>query len=371
MITIKNVKTLDGLTTDITLSSSKTHVIDAERKLTLFPGLIDPHVICGSPEQDNWRFTIESAVRGGITTLLDIPSHDFPSEKKKEMEQKKLLIKKRLADLKIPVRFFLYGKGNAKNVNEIGAEKSLIVGSLILLTPEDHLLDKRSWNRIFQLAAWEDFPVVINSRNENSIKDPRFLDAGETLLEKALYYTEKQNARLYVLNVSTQKEIDLIQEARRRSLLIYAETTPEHLFPKSGKDSYFLWEALNKGIIETIGSGYHAEAQSQERLIFDGKNFAFLNPNFLLPLLLTGYHQGKIGLENIVRSTRINLYDIFKIERKDEDAVLVDLEEEKVVQRVDKDQTSEMKIKGWPVYTIVKGEIFTIDKSGYHLSPVE
>lgn len=216
MITLKNVKTLDSQTTDIVLSSPNTHVLDCEKKLTLIPGLIDSHVCCGSPHQDNWRFILESAVKGGITTLVDIPSDDFPCEKKKDVEQKRESIDKHLGDLKIPVSCHFYGKGNAKNIDEIGLEKSLILGSIIIFTPDHHLLDKRNWNRIFQLAAWEDFPIVINSRNENSWKDPKFLAPGESLLEKALYYAEKQNTRLYVLNVSTQNEIDLIQETRRK-----------------------------------------------------------------------------------------------------------------------------------------------------------
>ncbi len=58
MITLKNVKTLDGQTTDIQHSSPKNHVIDGEKKLMLIPGLIDSHLSCGSPEQDNWRFVL-------------------------------------------------------------------------------------------------------------------------------------------------------------------------------------------------------------------------------------------------------------------------------------------------------------------------
>ncbi len=303
--------------------------------------------------------------------MVDIPSDDHPCEKKKNVEEKREFINKHLAELKIPVRYHLYGKGNTKNVDEIGLEKSLILGSIIIFTPEHHLLDKRNWNRIFQLAAWEDFPIVINSRNENSWKDSKFLPPGESLLEKALYYAEKQNTRLYVLNISTQNEIDLIQEARHRSLLIYTETTPEHLFPGNGKEPDFLWDALNKGVIETIGSGYRERGQPQDRLICGGNDFDFLNPNFLLPNLLTAYHRGKISLENIVRATRVNLYDIFKIDRKDQDCVLVDMEKEQTVQRIFKDQTIEMKIKGWPVYTLVKGEVFKMDETGCGFKRIE
>lgn len=370
MITIKDVKTLDGETATINLLSRKEHVLDANG-LLLIPGVIDPHISCGSPRHDNWLFTVESAVRGGVTTILDIPCQDFHCETKGDLELKMKLVEQRFAELGIPLRYLLYGKGNSERADEIGLEKSLIIGSIILLTPESSELDERTWNRIFQLAAWEDFPVVINSRNENAWRDERFKSPDDTLLGKALYYAEKQNTRLYVLNVSKQQEIDLIEDARRRSLLVYAETTPQHLFPRDDSNPDFLWEALNKGVIETIGSGYRSQAESDDRVRFQGAEFDFLNPRFLLPLLLTAHLEGKITMENIVRATRINLYDVFKIERKDQDVVLVDMEKEKTVQRMDKGKFSERILKGWPVYTIIKGEIFSCEDGQPHLVQVE
>lgn len=364
MITIKNVKTVDGQTTTLKISSHKDQVLEADG-LLLLPGLIDTHISCGSPKQGNWLFAIESAVRGGVTTIVDIPSQDLACETKKELELKKELVEKRLLDLRIPLRYAMYGKGNSKHLDDIGLEKKLILGSILLLTPEDAALEDRVWERIFQLAAWEDFPIVINSRNENAWGELALKPAKDTVLGKALRFAEKQNTRLYVLNVATQQEIDLIGDARRRSLLVYAETTLQHLFPRDGTKVKFLWDALNQGIIETIGSGYRADVMNNDRMSIQGVEFDFSNPQFLLPMLLTAHLEGKITLENIVRSTRINVYDVIKIERKDQDVVLVDLEKEQVLQRHFDGSVREKRLKGWPVYTIIKGEIFscTGDKS--------
>ena len=127
----------------------------------------------------------------------------------------------------------MYGKGNSKHLDGIGLEKKLILGSILLLTPEDAALEDKVWERIFQLAAWEDFPIVINSKNENTWGEWALKPAKENVLGKALHFAEKQNTRLYVLNVATQQEIDLIGDARRRSLLVYAETTPSIYFPRT------------------------------------------------------------------------------------------------------------------------------------------
>ena len=267
-----------------------------------------------------------------MTTLIDIPSGERPSATKNELEIKKEQVEKRLLELGIPLRFFFYGKGNSNHVEEMGLEKQLILGSLIILSREHVELDDETWNRIFQLAAWEDFPVIINSRNENSWS-VHLHQSNETLLDKAIHYAEKQNTRLYVLNVSTQQELDLIEDARRKSLLVYAETTAQHLLPHSGSDVDFLWEAVNRGVVEILGSGYIADQKNEESIRFQGQEYDFLNPIFFLPLFLTEYLKGKISLEAIIRATRINLYDILKIERKDQDIVLVDLEREESVER--------------------------------------
>ena len=355
MIIIKNIKSLDGDIIDLSIPSLSDQMIEGRGQLWLLPGVIDSHISLGSPQKKSWKFAVESAMRGGITALLDIPSIDAPSASRQELEDKKRCVDKQLADFKMPFYYSPYVKGNSEYIEELGTLKNRTLGSLILFQHEDNVLEDRIWDRIFQIAAWEDLPVIINSNYENSWPQAKFKEIDENLLEKAIYYAERQNARLYVLNVANQHELRLIQEARKRSLLIYAETTPAHLFSSQAD---FLWEALNNGMIEAIGSGYHVAEQSEEKFIWRGANFDALNPIFLLPLLLTAYHEKKIALENIIRLTRINLYDIFKLERENKDVVLVDLEKEELVQKIGKSHSQEMILKGWPEYTILDGNVF-------------
>jgi len=366
MITIKNVKTLDGQRTNIHFPSEKEHLLNGETFL-LMPGLIDSHICCGPPSHDHWEFVIRSLLRGGVTGMIDIPSANSFHEGKADLEQRQARVREKLQGLRFPLNYFFYGRGNIDQVDEIGLEKGLILGSILLFEPGNSLLDDREWERIFQLAAWEDFPVVINSRNENSSKDPKVHSSKPTILEKAIFYAEKQNTRLYVLNVSSQEEIELIEAARRRSLLIYTETTPQHLFPWDGSSPDLLWEALNKGIIETIGSGFNHESPVDQHILFQGTRFDALNPAFLLPRLLTAHHEGKISLENIVRATRVNLFDILKIHRKDQDQVLVDLQEQKLIKWVHHEQETELTWKGWPVCTIINGELFNFEGQEHFL----
>ncbi len=88
-------------------------------------------------------------------------------------------------------------------------------------------------------------------------------------------------------------------------------------------------------------------------------------------MLLTAYHHKKISLENIVRLTRVNLYDIFKLSRKDENFVLVDLTKEQKVQRVNQTRTDDIVLKGWPEYILLKGNLFRSPEGGHHLIRVD
>ncbi|MFI5344583.1 MAG: hypothetical protein ACHQUC_10220 [Chlamydiales bacterium] len=246
--------------------------------------------------------------------------------------------------------------------------KKLSMGIVLQIDPKQPMasFDGRLWDRVFQLAAWEDMPIVVNGNNENTSEAYKQVLHDETILERAIFYTEKHSARLYVLNVSTQHEMNLINEARERTLLVYAETTPQHLFQEDAIQADLLWQAVKQKKIETIGSGYNADDQGKQRILFQGGNFSLSDPGFLLPQLLNAHHEGKISLERLVETTRFNINELFRIERN-ADLVLVDMEKEQTIQVTDGKTPKERKLKGWPVYTILKGEVFTHPKTGYNL----
>lgn len=368
MIIIKNVKTLDNQITDYTIPSSSEDVIEADGKLLLLPGVVDPHICFGSmKETRNWDSAISSAVRGGLTAVIETSPQDMPCNNKENLEMKYKIVDKKLADLQIPLSYHLNANADLNQVEGLGFAKELIKGVVIQLDPnKKEMLDDR-WDRFFQMAAWEDIPIIINSQNENTKEEYKIADRYASLLEKAIYYVEKQNARLYVLNVANQQEIDLIQAAKKRAVLVYSETTPQHLFQEDSTKADCLWKALNDGAIETLGSGYDVDHQGKERVLFRGGNFSFQDPIFLLPLLLTACQQGKISMEQIVSLVSLNIHDIFNIERN-QDVVLIDLEKEETIQKLSEKKPLSMTLKGWPAYTIIQGHIFSSPQSGYHLN---
>lgn len=368
MITIKNIRTLSGEVTDYEIPSSKDCKIDGQEKLFLFPGVIDPHICFGSVDSQNWNLAIQSAVRGGITTVIEIPSEVASYNTKKDLEQKNRRVTDGLLNLEIPLNYFSYllcSEANTEETDQLGMEKHMIKGIVIHLDYEKReVLDYR-WDNLFRLAAQEDIPIVINSCDENSEQWPK-AGEGETLLEKAIYYVEKWGNRLYVLNVATQREINLIQEARKRSLLVYAETTPKHLFPEDLSKADYLWEALNNNVIETVGSGYNVNQQGSDRVLYNGGNFSLLDPIFFLPFFLSAVNEKKISLDKLVHLTSLNIQNIFELHTT-RDFVLLDLEKEQTIQKIHSGYSVNMKLKGWPIYTIIQDHTFSSPKAGYQV----
>lgn len=365
MITIKNVRTLGGEVVNHEILSPKDYEIDAQEKLLLFPGMIDPHLCFGSIGSPQWNLTVESAIKGGITTVIEIPSEILPHHTKIDLEQRNKRIAKGLLDLEIPLNNFnylLFSRSNLGEIDQLGKVKQMIKGIVIHLDDEKGELLDDSWEELFRLAGQEDIPIVINSRNENS-EQRLMTKEGGSLLEKAIDYIEKWSNRLYVLNVATKQEIDLIQEARKRSLLVYAETTLQHLFPEDRSKANHLWEALNNHVIETIGSGYHVNRQGQNRVFFNGKNFSLIDPFFFLPFLLNAVDEKKISLDKLAHLTSHNIQDILEINRG-QDFVLLDLEKEQTIEKISPGYSTHIKLKGWPIYTIIQGHVFSSSSGG-------
>lgn len=358
-----------GEVVDYHIPSLEDREIDGQGDLLLFPGITDPHICFGAVGSENWNLAVQSAVRGGITTAIEVPNASLPHSTKEELQQKDREIVKSLSHLQIPFRYtqyLFYSEANVEKVDQLGLEKSLVKGLVIHVAPnKKNDLDPK-WERLFRAAAQQDIPLVFNAFHENRPQPGTEDKQHPSLLEKVIDGVEKCGNRLYVLNVAMQDEIQLIQSARKKELLVYAETTPQHLFSDDAAQTDYLWDALNRDLIETIGSGYDANQPSRTRAVYHGANFGFLDPVFLLPLLLTAVREKKITLDKLIQVTSLNIQDILGFE-KNSDFVLVDLKKEQTVRKIRAGRATEVTLIGWPVYTIIQGSLFAAPQTGYRL----
>lgn len=199
---------------------------------------------------------------------------------------------------------------------------------------------------------------------------------------------------VYFVHIGSEQALKQIQEERKLGTKIFVETCPHYLTLSYEKQSGYLakvmppirtendrkavWNALSTSQIDTIGTDHVA---NQLKLKLGGDDVwsalaGFPGIGTVLPILLNdGINQNRITLEQFVRFTSQNAAQIFGMfpqkgtleKNSDADITMIDLKKEKKV-------TSELfggfsdyivyegrNLKGWPVKTIVRGELVAED----------
>jgi len=202
------------------------------------------------------------------------------------------------------------------------------------------------------------------------------------------------NCVIYFVHIGSKRALEQIEEEKKLGTKIFVETCPHYLtlsyekqegylakvMPpiRTENDNTAVWNALSQNFIDTIGTDHVA---NQLKLKLDGDDVwgalaGFPGIGTVIPILLNdGVNQNKITLEQFVKFTSQNAAQIFGMypqkgtleKNSDADITMIDLKKEKKV-------TSDLfggfsdyivyegrNLKGWPVKTIVRGEIVADD----------
>lgn len=404
IVTIKDVKTLEGTTTTLTLEGPQERTIECEGRLTAIPALIDPHVHFRTPGQEykeDFGTGAQAAIAGGVTTVFDMPNNEPPTVTLARMEEKIKRIDQQLKRVDIPLRYGLFFGADNKNIGEIQRVKNKIIGIKVFMagsTGHLYVDDDKALERIFQLAAQENILVAVHAEsqkiiNENqaNYKSPdvrnhsiiRSREAAIRATTKALDLAREYGTEVYFCHVSTKEELELLKDAKQDQMLVYIEVTPQHLFftdkdydtlgtkiqmnppVRSQEDHNALWIAINEDWIDVIGTDHAPHTLQEKAKPYPESPSGVPGVETRLPLLLNAYNQGRISLNKIVELTRSNIDSIFNLEPQ-KDLVLVDLNLKKEVR--DQDQKTKCGwspysgrvLQGWPLHTILKGRVYDL-----------
>lgn len=404
MIEISNVRLPTGETINKQIASSEERVIDGTG-LTLFPGLIDPHVHFRTPgleHKEDWRTAAKAALRGGITTVFDMPNTLPPTIHKERLHEKKTLIDAQLKEAGIPLRYQLYLGADKSHFDQIhGCKQDVIALKVFMGSSTGGLVmdDESSLHAAFSLAAAAGIPLAVHAEDEQMIhrrteefknhSSPRLHsiirnhEVAARATQKALELAKLYGTRLYLLHISTKEELALIKKAKEEGVSVLAETTPHHLFLheeaydtlgakaqvnpplRTQQDNEALWQAIREGVIDTIGSDHAPHTHEEKAKPYPHCPSGMPGIETTLPLLLNAVHSGHLTLQDVVRLMKERIEEFFRLPSHD-DWVLVDLEKVKTV------EASELQtkcgwspyggwvLKGWPVYTILKGHIYAV-----------
>ncbi len=334
----------------------------------VLPGLIDCHVHCREPglthKEDLYTASCAAAA-GGVTTILDMPNTKPPTLTVKDLEEKRKLAKKAI------VNYGFHFGSSFDNIEEVKKAKNVASTKIYMnLSTGKLLVDKKeAVEKIFKASK----RVAIHA------------ELGK--VDEALELAAKNNCRVYFCHIPGEYEVNAIAKAKKKYKNLFVEACPHHLFLtkkaeeelgnfakmlpglRTQKDQDALWEGIRNGVIDTIGTD-HAPHTYEEKIKKDDFPYGVPGLETMLPLLLDAVNKNRITLTQVARLTSKNPARIFGIQNKgiikegyDADLVVVDMNMEKEVKHREQftkckwSPYNGWKLKGWPVLTIVNGDI--------------
>lgn len=393
------IKTYNGQTIEVDITTT-----DNNDSWLALPALIDPHVhfrTPGAEYKENWESGAVAAIAGGVTTVFDMPNNTPSIIDESKLDAKIDLVNKQLKNADIPLRSYFYLGATLDNLAEIEKCKDKIIGVKIFMgASTGNLLVSKSeaQEKIFKKCAELGLVVAVHAEDDDLINEqklkfstPTVFDHGkirpniaaQSAVTKAIDLARKTGAKLYILHASTALEFAIIKQAKQEGLTVYAETTPHHLFldesayetlgtlaqmnpPLRSKDDVVaLWQAIEDGTIDTIGTDHAPHTLEEKNLPYPQSPSGVPGIETNLPLLLNAYNNGKISLEKIVEITRLNAQKIFSLPVNN-DWVIIDLKKVKNIQnnnlktKCGWSPFDGWKIIGWPIYTILNNKLYKI-----------
>ena len=226
------------------------------------------------------------------------------------------------------------------------------------------------------LAAWEKY-------------NPGAAEA--EAIQRATLFAEQTGMPLFVVHMSGRDALDALRRARSNWPNVYGETCPHYLYHNAESsspavkfsppvryqaDNEALWQALASGLLDCVGSDNSPTLSDVKQGGVWDITRGGPGAGVVLPLILSeGVSKGRLSLERAVEVTSTNGARIFGLyPRKgtirvgsDADLVIVDLDLEKQVSSEllqtwsDYNLYSGVTLKGWPVMTMVRGQVVIRD----------
>ncbi len=397
--------------TDIGISGSKikkigkiefnsSRVYDATDKLIL-PGIIDTQVHFrepGSTDAEDLESGSRAAVLGGVTSLFEMPNTNPPTANLEEFEKKLLAAKNRMHS-----NYAFYFGATPNNTNQLAHLKNvegccgvkLFAGS----STGNLLVDKEA--DIEKVISSSDRIVSIHSEDEDIIKlRKKFIKKGDvhshpewrnvecamSSTRRVVKIAERYNKRIHVLHVSTKEEVDFLAMHKKN---VTFETTPQHLTlyapdcydklgtyaqmnpPLRSKEHFDrLWLAIKNNIVDVLGSDHAPHLKANKEKEYPSSPSGMPGVQTIFPVMIDHVNNGKLKLNQLINLMCENPCRIFGIKNKgfikegfDADITIVDMNKEVVLKnemiasKCGWTPFNNYKVKGFPVGTIVNGNL--------------
>ena len=397
--------------TDIALSGNKikkigkielnnSKVYDATDKVVI-PGIIDTQTHFrepGSTDVEDLESGSRAAVLGGITSLFEMPNTNPPTSNLVEFDKKIQLAKNRMHS-----NYAFYFGATPENTEQLSKLKDvegccgvkLFAGS----STGKLLVDKEA--DIEKVISSSDRVVSIHSEDEEILNlRKRFITEGDvrshpewrntecaiSSTRRVVKIAERYNKKIHILHITTKEEVDFLAMHKKN---VSFEITPQHLtlyapdcYDKLGtyaqmnppirtKDHYDrLWMAIKNDIVDVLGSDHAPHSKENKNKDYPNTPSGMPGVQTIFPVMLDHVNNGKLSLEQLIKLMCENPCKIFGIKNKgylkegyDADLTIADMnkevtiKDEMIASKCGWTPFNNYKVKGFPVGTIVNGNL--------------
>ena len=377
--------------------------------LHLLPGVIDPHVHFrdpGNPEKEDLESGSRAAAAGGITSFLDMPNTSPNATNRLALEEKIAVAAKKA----VTHHGFFIG-ATTNNVSDLQSVQGMdgICGIKIfmgsstgnLLVHEQKHLENIFANTGGIIATHAEDEIRLQSRiaefkHRTDIAahaECRDIECALIATKRATALAKDHSHRLHIVHLTSGKEADWLSS--KKGDLITTEVCTQHLtfdqddVEKLGvralmnppirytEDKEKLWSRLKDGTIDCIVTDHAPHTLEAKSVGFPKAPAGMPGVETSLPRMLTHAKEGKCSFSDIVRWMCAGPAKVYQIKNKgsliegfDGDLTLVDLENHRIIQdsdtwtRVGWTPYDGMELTGWPMYTIVDGNVVHKRNSG-------
>lgn len=316
----------------------------------IMPGVIDAHVHINEPGRTEWEgfeTATKAAAAGGITTMIEMPLNASPVTTTVEA----LKLKLEAAKGKLHVNVGFYGGVIPSNIDDLdGLLNAGVFGIKAFLThsgidefPNVTEADLRRALPILKMSSSRnsgkhDAKLLVHCELEGPVGgvgathvSPRFYAAylasrpphWETdAIALMIRLSEEYDVHVHIVHVSAAEALPLIRDAKRRGLLITAETCPHYLvfcaeeIPDGATEfkcappireranNELLWEALKDGTLDFVATDHSPappDIKEQQSGDFMKAWGGIAGLQFLLPAFWTGAKERGFSLEYVAR----------------------------------------------------------------------
>lgn len=387
-------------------------VIDLAGKIVM-PGVIDPHIHFQDPgftQREDFEHGTMAAAAGGVTTVLSHPLDLPPTTTFEALREKEAAYEgKAYVDYGIHIGATADNTGLLDDLWNHSGATAVKMFMCFSVKEFPFVSDDVLYRTLEKIAALHAV-AIIHAESEGILKvaEERVRASGRKdgpaynmthpkqaeieAIARAIYYLEMTGAEGVILHVSTAEGLKLIRSAKERGVKVWAESAP-HLFQFTEEDmaekgpylkfspvmhdrenQQEMWELMARGYVDYIGSDHSPYTLEEKQR---GEADIFLAPNGIpgvetsLAVFLNAVNEGKLTIPQLVKMTSYRTARIYGLAPEkgslaigsDADFTVVDLHKEKAITSEELKSKCKwspyigVKLKGWPVMTIVRGKV--------------